>query len=86
MLNLMEHYDSLIEEGRTVLNTHRYIEAMKCERLSFCSIVHSILTSYWISWICGAVSLRRFYEYVLDLNFRLVRKFATPTLPAIFHA
>ncbi|KAI0949707.1 hypothetical protein AcW1_009235 [Taiwanofungus camphoratus] len=29
MLNLMEHYDSLIEEGRTVLNTHRYIEAMK---------------------------------------------------------
>ncbi|GBE81194.1 Gamma-glutamyltranspeptidase 1 [Sparassis crispa] len=29
MLNLMEHYDDLTEEGRTLLNTHRYIEAMK---------------------------------------------------------
>lgn len=29
MLNLMEHYDALIEEGRTLENTHRYIEAMK---------------------------------------------------------
>lgn len=31
MLNLMEHYDNLIGEGRTGLNTHRLIEAMKCE-------------------------------------------------------
>lgn len=29
MLNLMEHYDALIEEGRTLENMHRYIEAMK---------------------------------------------------------
>ncbi|PCH43856.1 gamma-glutamyltranspeptidase [Wolfiporia cocos MD-104 SS10] len=29
MLNLMEHYNNLIEDGRTPLNTHRYIEAMK---------------------------------------------------------
>ncbi|KAI0769786.1 gamma-glutamyltranspeptidase [Trametes elegans] len=31
MLNLMEHYERLPEEGRTVLNVHRFIEAMKCE-------------------------------------------------------
>ncbi len=31
MLNLMEHYDDLAEEGRTVVNVHRAIEAMKCE-------------------------------------------------------
>ncbi|KAI0374193.1 gamma-glutamyltranspeptidase [Pilatotrama ljubarskyi] len=29
MLNLMEHYGELVEEGRTVLNVHRLIEAMK---------------------------------------------------------
>ncbi|EIW63497.1 gamma-glutamyltranspeptidase [Trametes versicolor FP-101664 SS1] len=29
MLNLMEHYDDLAEEGRTVVNVHRAIEAMK---------------------------------------------------------
>ncbi|EMD37801.1 hypothetical protein CERSUDRAFT_50406 [Gelatoporia subvermispora B] len=29
MLNLMEHYDGLEAEGRTLMNTHRYIEAMK---------------------------------------------------------
>lgn len=29
MLNLMEHYDDLTDEGRTLRNTHRYIEAMK---------------------------------------------------------
>ncbi|OSD06711.1 gamma-glutamyltranspeptidase [Trametes coccinea BRFM310] len=29
MLNLMEHYNDLIEEGRTTLNVHRLIEAMK---------------------------------------------------------
>ncbi|KAI9068256.1 gamma-glutamyltranspeptidase [Trametes sanguinea] len=29
MLNLMEHYDDLVEEGRTTLNVHRFIEAMK---------------------------------------------------------
>ncbi|KZT10634.1 gamma-glutamyltranspeptidase [Laetiporus sulphureus 93-53] len=29
MLNLMEHYKDLIDEGRTALNTHRYVEAMK---------------------------------------------------------
>ena len=31
MLNLMEHYDQLIEDGRTSLNVHRFVEAMKCE-------------------------------------------------------
>lgn len=31
MLNLMEHFPDLIEDGRTVLNVHRVIEAMKCE-------------------------------------------------------
>lgn len=30
MLNLMEHYD-LIEEGRTELNLHRMVEAIKCK-------------------------------------------------------
>ncbi|OCH95075.1 gamma-glutamyltranspeptidase [Obba rivulosa] len=34
MLNLMEHYDDFEAEGRTVLNTHRYIEAMKFSQLS----------------------------------------------------
>lgn len=34
MLNLMEHYDDLREEGRTGLNAHRLVEAMKCERYS----------------------------------------------------
>ncbi|KAH9895138.1 gamma-glutamyltranspeptidase [Cubamyces lactineus] len=29
MLNLMEHYDNLQEEGRSLLNVHRFIEAMK---------------------------------------------------------
>ncbi|KAI0355646.1 gamma-glutamyltranspeptidase [Trametes cingulata] len=29
MLNLMEHYEGLREEGRSVLNVHRLIEAMK---------------------------------------------------------
>ena len=31
MLNLMEHYDHLPEEGRSLLNVHRFIEAMKCK-------------------------------------------------------
>lgn len=31
MLNLMEHYNDLAAEGRTVINVHRAIEAMKCE-------------------------------------------------------
>ena len=30
MLNLMEHYPDLVVDGRTALNTHRLIEAMKC--------------------------------------------------------
>lgn len=30
MLNLLEHYDDFVEEGQTVLNTHRLIEVMKC--------------------------------------------------------
>ncbi|KAI1794183.1 gamma-glutamyltranspeptidase [Ganoderma leucocontextum] len=29
MLNLMEHYDDLVKDGRTVLNAHRSVEAMK---------------------------------------------------------
>ncbi|KAI0645531.1 gamma-glutamyltranspeptidase [Trametes meyenii] len=29
MLNLMEHYEELVEDGRTLLNVHRFIEAMK---------------------------------------------------------
>ncbi|OBZ68184.1 Gamma-glutamyltranspeptidase 1 [Grifola frondosa] len=29
MLNLVEHYDDFVKEGRTVLNTHRYVEASK---------------------------------------------------------
>ncbi|TBU55830.1 gamma-glutamyltranspeptidase [Dichomitus squalens] len=29
MLNLMEHYDELVEDGRTTLNVHRLVEAMK---------------------------------------------------------
>ena len=31
MLNLMEHYEHLQEEGRSLLNVHRFIEAMKCK-------------------------------------------------------
>lgn len=34
MLNLMEHFDGLVGDGRTVLNAHRFIEAMKCEYFS----------------------------------------------------
>lgn len=34
MLNLMEHYDDLVKDGRTVLNVHRLVEAMKCEYFS----------------------------------------------------
>lgn len=30
MLNLMEHYEDL-SDGRTPLNSHRLVEAMKCE-------------------------------------------------------
>ena len=30
MLNLMEHYENLTAEGRSSLNTHRLVEAMKC--------------------------------------------------------
>lgn len=30
MLNLMEHYDDLAD-GRSPLNSHRLVEAMKCE-------------------------------------------------------
>jgi gamma-glutamyltranspeptidase / glutathione hydrolase / leukotriene-C4 hydrolase len=30
MLNLMEHYPTLREDGRTGLNVHRLVEAMKC--------------------------------------------------------
>lgn len=37
MLNLMEHYDALIEEGRTLENMHRYIEAMKCKLILHCA-------------------------------------------------
>ena len=31
MLNLLERYDNLVEEGRTGLNVHRMIEIMKCK-------------------------------------------------------
>lgn len=30
MLNLMEHYEDLLD-GQTPLNSHRLVEAMKCE-------------------------------------------------------
>ena len=33
MLNLMEHYPDLVQDGPTLLNVHRSIEAMKCESL-----------------------------------------------------
>lgn len=33
ILNLLEHYD-LPEEGRTLLNEHRLIEALKCTSFS----------------------------------------------------
>lgn len=35
MMNLMEHYKDLREEGRTPVNVHRLVEAMKCEFLKF---------------------------------------------------
>ncbi|KAI0821628.1 gamma-glutamyltranspeptidase [Trametes gibbosa] len=31
MLNLMEHFEELSQEGRTSLNVHRFLEVMKCE-------------------------------------------------------
>lgn len=31
MLNLMEHYKGLREEGRTAVNAHRQVEVLKCE-------------------------------------------------------
>lgn len=31
MLNLLEHFDDFVQEGRTGLNVHRIVEAMKCE-------------------------------------------------------
>lgn len=30
MLNLLEHFDDFVEEGRTGLNVHRIVEATKC--------------------------------------------------------
>lgn len=33
MLNVMEHFKNLREEGRTPVNVHRLVEAMKCEFL-----------------------------------------------------
>ena len=31
MLNLMERYPTLREEGRSGVNAHRFVEAMKCK-------------------------------------------------------
>lgn len=57
MLNLMEHYDGLEAEGRTLLNTHRYIEAMKCECWSVWSMRHRFSFTVPSSRIRGKVSL-----------------------------
>jgi gamma-glutamyltranspeptidase len=35
ILNLLERYD-LVGEGRTGLNIHRFVEALKCKRSSAC--------------------------------------------------
>ena len=34
MFNLLEHFEDLVEEGHTGLNTHRIVEAMKCELIT----------------------------------------------------
>lgn len=55
MLNLMEHYHDLLEEGRTSLNNHRLIEAMKCECpkcVPVCSKIHKLFT---VSRTCRSV-------------------------------
>jgi hypothetical protein len=39
ILNLLENYD-LPREGRTPLNIHRVIEAMKCKRVSFIKFIY----------------------------------------------
>lgn len=31
LLNVLEQYDGYVEDGRTELNTHRFVEALKCE-------------------------------------------------------
>ena len=53
MLNLMEKYD-LPAEGRTEVNTHRLVEAMKCESTLFRELSVGINLSFR-SWVCCTV-------------------------------
>jgi gamma-glutamyltranspeptidase / glutathione hydrolase / leukotriene-C4 hydrolase len=39
MLNVLDHYDFDVE-GRTPLNVHRLVEAMKCKTLIDCMLLH----------------------------------------------
>jgi gamma-glutamyltranspeptidase len=45
MFNLMEHYGTLREDGRTGVNVHRFVEAMKCKLLDWVVIALLILCS-----------------------------------------
>jgi gamma-glutamyltranspeptidase / glutathione hydrolase / leukotriene-C4 hydrolase len=59
MFNLMEHYHLLREEGRTGVNVHRLVEAMKCEckfgtevsLLILCIMQSDLLLGKWFPWL-----------------------------------
>lgn len=47
MMNLMEHYEALREDGMTGVNVHRFVEALKCRSLCRSTeIKHSSLINH----------------------------------------
>ena len=57
MLNLMEHYEDFVEEGRTVLNAHRFLEAMKCTLIYLFISALADSCTVWFSRFCSPVSI-----------------------------
>ena len=47
MLNLIEHYDEFIPMGRTGLNVHREVEAMRCT-FNVIDLLNAILTNHCV--------------------------------------
>jgi gamma-glutamyltranspeptidase / glutathione hydrolase / leukotriene-C4 hydrolase len=54
MFNLMEHYGTLREDGRTGVNVHRLVEAMKC-KLLHCVVIALLIRCTNTSRICRSV-------------------------------
>ena len=66
ILNILEHYD-LIGEGRTPLNIHRLVEAMKCWWRILLTRVRVLNLLY--SWFCSEVhDFIAFLQYILMLR------------------